>query len=1359
MQRAGSANASNKFSNDSQRPVSRFSSVTSATPAKRITFFKSGDAQFSGVRMAIHKRSFKCFDALLDDLSQKVPLPFGVRTITTPRGTHSIQRLEQLEDGACYLCSDRRYVKPIDVEAAGKRPTIWHNSHPHNTRKKPSRPEEPPTGHSGQHYHRHPKRIVLVKNNDPTIDSIQSLMQCPSVLVCVGRESFKPLLLENLKKNSEEKLPGMGARSRSSICSEGHESKKNVNFGLETKKSIIHPRSDSSNRSTRFSLSSEKSYPNGLCMTPGQSAADLLREKVGNARPVSRGSNTSGNNCDLEELMNRGKIINDWLKNIPVDGPMYEMEDEFNVEHKDAVPQIVTVNEEEIGEISECNVMKFKESQEGEWAAGGGPVKEDNDVICNETLECNETFETNAANTGPSPPLKKTKKEGLSKRCHSSVQVMKVLLSPKLDRCNSLPEVSPVYGRKLSTSAKGLLECLANLQLIDPDPKNGKEEKYNEIISILQSLWICEPSENKKDRHRIIDHCSAEDEFNPRSSSGVDVSSGSIGSGKGSINGGVEKSETAGRVAPVIEQEVSQVQVDPMNEGEVDPSATAPEGVDTSHVPSDPLTPDIAERMRCSPENENTEEEQQIDEGSNAREEVTQSNEDQKGSNEAEFSNKSSGNDSNGLKSSTNNDTVSPENANSGTSNPRGILTRRVSQDPDPVWVLSLLKKLEKQFMSHYANAMAEFKVKWDLDDSEMLNKMISELKEEVHKRIQSSINRELQKIQSRAGRTPRPPISALSRDSTVQTEQRRRRLKVMRDKSINPSLSRSEDVNTASGTEFSDQRSDDEYCPCDACLKKKMASKAVQRAEALSLAPVLKDFDLRNILQKKKDPPATIATEEKLEEEKHLDGATNCSDVQNNLDVVHEESEAHPDVRGHTDEDTVELEGTSDATQTKDENMEEDATPVPENQDVDAVSVNDEEQGVEEGLTDDGNEAQKEDSAEDGEPENKEDGAEEGETETVEGEVLQEENETDDKGKMVESRDVSVAADGEAEDAEELAKEEDSSKKAAGIGVTGNSEHGDEEETTQDPETAEKENEDEDIEEKIKTAEESEVTEDEKEEETESVHELGKPENIETENEISDTNEVEAKGDSDTTNKSESEAASETDGEDNQAASSQAEDEAENEADEDQTETEQEEQQMSTLKASEDEDVQADEENQSDERNQNDIEVKSTDEAENQAKGPDHNSEKGAENQNDASTEGLAEQVNSDATEADASGEACGEDSGPRLIKQITKTSVESQPGSMEYATDQRVKAKLKDIRSFMDSSESQEDSIVVIVKQSPFTERRNVSVRPGNKEEVGNEVIEWQVSPKRRNRSPARANKQRRPKDSEVKVDDLEF
>lgn len=51
---------------------SRTAHLSSATPAKRITFYKSGDSKFGGIRMAVHKRSFKCFDALLDDLSQKV---------------------------------------------------------------------------------------------------------------------------------------------------------------------------------------------------------------------------------------------------------------------------------------------------------------------------------------------------------------------------------------------------------------------------------------------------------------------------------------------------------------------------------------------------------------------------------------------------------------------------------------------------------------------------------------------------------------------------------------------------------------------------------------------------------------------------------------------------------------------------------------------------------------------------------------------------------------------------------------------------------------------------------------------------------------------------------------------------------------------------------------------------------------------------------------------------------------------------------------------------------------------------------------------------------------------------------------
>ncbi|KAI6071998.1 Retinitis pigmentosa 1-like 1 protein [Aix galericulata] len=307
--------------------VARTSTVTQVPPAKKITFFKSGDPQFGGVKMAINQRSFKSFNALMDDLSHRVPLPFGVRTITTPRGIHCISELDQLEDGGCYLCSDKKYVKPISITSAGHRPGPPRNSRPSSSLRRAAqegRFEDYSTPFT-QHGPRIPKKITLVKNGEtsfrrsiilnrrnarsfktlldeiseilqfpvkklytadgkkasalkadpfwllikstpmpcpqgpptfPQIDSMQALLHCPSVLVCVGREPFKPVSMENLRKHSVEKLPDLAP----------------LNFGLKAKKSIIHPRSASSNRSMRFSLSSEKSYPNGLAASPDTGA-------------------------------------------------------------------------------------------------------------------------------------------------------------------------------------------------------------------------------------------------------------------------------------------------------------------------------------------------------------------------------------------------------------------------------------------------------------------------------------------------------------------------------------------------------------------------------------------------------------------------------------------------------------------------------------------------------------------------------------------------------------------------------------------------------------------------------------------------------------------------------------------------------------------------------------------------------------------------------------------------------------------------------------------------------------------------------------------------------------------------------
>lgn len=91
----------------------------------------------------------------------QVPLPFGVRTVTTPRGIHAIKHLEQLQDGGCYLCSDRRQAKPINMELATKRPSIWYN---HSRR--PQRPEAPSTTPPGHLPYRQ-RRILLVKNSEP----------------------------------------------------------------------------------------------------------------------------------------------------------------------------------------------------------------------------------------------------------------------------------------------------------------------------------------------------------------------------------------------------------------------------------------------------------------------------------------------------------------------------------------------------------------------------------------------------------------------------------------------------------------------------------------------------------------------------------------------------------------------------------------------------------------------------------------------------------------------------------------------------------------------------------------------------------------------------------------------------------------------------------------------------------------------------------------------------------------------------------------------------------------------------------------------------------------------------------------
>ncbi|XP_061876837.1 oxygen-regulated protein 1-like [Entelurus aequoreus] len=262
----------------------RHPSVIDPILSKRVCFYKSGDPQFSGLRMVVNNRTFKTFEALLDSLSKKVPLPFGVRNITTPHGVHTINTLDELEDGKSYICSDSRKVKPINLAQARKKLPPWYHARPvsaHRHRKTvqrsrafsgwTTRRQEPVLVHT-------PKRLVVFRNGDPSVkhpvvlrkrsmatfesilEYISELMQfhvvklhtpdgrrveglpglilCSGMVVAAGKEPFRPASYNSQKslvstRPSVRRLKAL-SRKKKSV------SYKSRNFSTSSERYIVN---------------------------------------------------------------------------------------------------------------------------------------------------------------------------------------------------------------------------------------------------------------------------------------------------------------------------------------------------------------------------------------------------------------------------------------------------------------------------------------------------------------------------------------------------------------------------------------------------------------------------------------------------------------------------------------------------------------------------------------------------------------------------------------------------------------------------------------------------------------------------------------------------------------------------------------------------------------------------------------------------------------------------------------------------------------------------------------------------------------------------------------------------------------
>ncbi|NXV00445.1 RP1 protein, partial [Cettia cetti] len=353
-------------SSESEQSLStRHFNVTEPVVAKRICFYKSGDPQFNGIKMVVNSRSYKTFDALLDSLSKRVPLPFGVRNISTPRGRHSITNLEDLEDGKSYICSHQRKMKPINLEQASKKPLPWQISRPVSARRRAvqlARQSEDGFGHRESRITT-PKKMLVFKNGDVRlrrtivlgkkntqtfegfldymselmqypvaklyttdgrkVPNLQALILCSGAVVAAGREPFKPSNYESLGYLRPAKLLGIGNRVY-----------PKANAKSESEKTEM----DSSSRSQIFSVSSDKGSSNDNNSNDNNSESSYVLDSH---------NGIEGNHSVIGEDLPVAQYQDDIEKSVHVnqDGSItVEMKVRFKIKEEETIKWTTTVS-------------------------------------------------------------------------------------------------------------------------------------------------------------------------------------------------------------------------------------------------------------------------------------------------------------------------------------------------------------------------------------------------------------------------------------------------------------------------------------------------------------------------------------------------------------------------------------------------------------------------------------------------------------------------------------------------------------------------------------------------------------------------------------------------------------------------------------------------------------------------------------------------------------------------------------------------------------------------------------------------------------------------------------------------------
>ena len=148
---------------------------------KKVEFFKDGDVNFNAVSVTVSEKKSGTFDGFLEELNERVSLPFGVRNVYTPKGRTRVGHFDEFVTGKQYVATSQKKIKRLDYGCSKQKKRFIVPRPPSNRKYRPMADEK------FFQKRRQPKLLTIVSNEnsdnmaryvlEPRIENFEMVLQ------------------------------------------------------------------------------------------------------------------------------------------------------------------------------------------------------------------------------------------------------------------------------------------------------------------------------------------------------------------------------------------------------------------------------------------------------------------------------------------------------------------------------------------------------------------------------------------------------------------------------------------------------------------------------------------------------------------------------------------------------------------------------------------------------------------------------------------------------------------------------------------------------------------------------------------------------------------------------------------------------------------------------------------------------------------------------------------------------------------------------------------------------------------------------------------------------------------------------